>query len=569
MNGFSREPYRRGETIPGTQYKFLEVLGAGGHGFVVRAEHAFLGKRVAIKVLLPEHGEDGDLVERMLAEARLLADVEHPNIVSVIDGGMTRDEPSRPYMVMEELRGKPVSRILKSLPNGLGLAPSLEISLGVLDGLDFAHTQCGVVHRDIKPGNIFLHRSATDTTVTKVLDFGIAHFNVRQAGMTGRKFIGTPRYAAPEQIRGEAATVRTDLYAVGLLLYECLYGRNPFAQFTDVPSLVHAHLSVMPTPLRELMDGIPAALDEAVLAMLAKVPADRPASAATVAVKLRVVAEELRRATDGAKHKVQHRTEPTPMANMMVTTRASGSERDVVALAALDTNDTEPGGFIGEGDTTPGAPPFDDVVDDVARGADAFPLASTTPSARAHRGAARVVDRNAETRLADKTPPRRVSRFDTEPMSASRSGHVPTPITSTAEAMAPRMAKRAGRARTSASAPFVVGAVVSVAVAFVTTAVAVTNYRTHEEVHPIPSPPVAAQSAFTPVPSPARSTVDPPATATASAQKAVAASASASASPTDKRAQQTTATPAQSAVLLPTKPRAPAPTLAPADVGFE
>ncbi len=498
-------PYREGERIPGTQYKFVQVLGEGGHGYVVRAEHAFLGKRVAIKLLHPEHGEDSELVERMLAEARLLARIEHPNIVSVIDGGMTADRPSRPYFVMDELRGKAVSSMLKSLPQGLGLAPSIQIALGVLDGLDFAHTECGVIHRDIKPANVFLHRSATDTTVPKVLDFGIAHFSARQAGRTGRRFIGTPRYTAPEQLAGESPTARTDLYALGLVLYECVYGQGPFARFADFGALVNAHLNVAPEPLRELMDGVPPELDALVLALLAKDPAARPASAATAAVTLRAVAEDLRRAADRLTHKVQHRTEPTPMANMMVTTRAAGSERRLDAAAVA--NDTEPGGYIGPADTTPGAPPFEDVVHDTSP-SNGIPFASTQPSPVMPK-----VDRNAETRLRGPASPRRAPQNDTDRISDSF-GLAPreapsepirssaTPLTSTAGVASSRQPTDDARERSPARrAAYVVGSVAIVAAIVATTSlVAWKRSQTAPQAATRP-PPASAFAASPQVPS--------------------------------------------------------------------
>jgi serine/threonine-protein kinase len=383
------------------------VLGQGGHGFVVRAEHEFLRRRVAIKLLHPDIGDDDDLMRRMTSEARVLASMEHPNVVAVLDGGITADVPGRPYFVMEELRGKPLWQMLRTLPNGLGLAPSIQVVLGVLDGLDFAHSQFGVIHRDIKPGNIFLHRSATDTTVPKILDFGIAHFRRTNVARTGRKFLGTPRYMAPEQIRGETPTSQTDVYAVGLVLYECLSGLHPFRHADDVAELVHAHLSVDAVPLRDLLDGVPAELDRILMSCLAKDPKRRPPSAAAAATELRNVMERLNRERDALVRRVQHATEPTPMANLLVTTHAAASEPRIEA-----THDTDVGGPpAGDpSDTVPGRPPFDDVALTDPGGA---PFASTEPAAR--RVPAREVDRNALTRQSTDPALPRGPRFDTQP----------------------------------------------------------------------------------------------------------------------------------------------------------
>ena len=124
---------------------------------------------------------------------------------------------------------------------GIGVLPALRILIGVLEGLQHAH-RAGVIHRDVKPDNIFLHRTSTDVTVPKVLDFGIAHLLIGQR-FTGRHFLGTPRYAAPEQLRGESPTPCTDIYAAGLVLHELVTGKAPFGHLKEIGAILQAHLN--------------------------------------------------------------------------------------------------------------------------------------------------------------------------------------------------------------------------------------------------------------------------------------------------------------------------------------
>ena len=347
--------YVERQPIPGTPYIYLKTLGVGGHGAVFSVEHAFLKHRAVMKVLHAEHGADAELVRRSTEEGRILARMEHPNIVRAHDGGMTGEDPPRPFFVMDALQGVLLYAALKAAPSGLGFAMSTQIILGVLDGLDFAHAQHKVIHRDIKPANIFIHRTPTDTTVPKILDFGIAHFVQKRQRHTGRGFLGTPRYTAPEQIRGEKPTARTDLYAVGLVFYECLTGRDPFADIRDYPALIHAHLSVAPRRLSEVMDGVPADLDAMVACLLAKDPAARPESAASAAIALRVIKERLDQRFVHALDKPEFRTEPTPLDNTLITTVAKDEGTNPPSEPRLDANDT-----------VPGAPPFTDVIAGVA-----------------------------------------------------------------------------------------------------------------------------------------------------------------------------------------------------------
>lgn len=347
--------YQQGERIPGTSYNYVAPVGSGGHGSVIAVQHAFLKKRRCVmKLLHAEHGTDDDLVRRAIEEAQILAAIDHPNIVSVLDGGITAEARPRPFFVMEALTGMPLHTALKSAPRGLGFSTSVSIILGVLDGLDAAHTGHRVIHRDIKPSNIFLHRTPTDTTVPKVLDFGIAFVTRAAKRHTGRAMIGTPRYIAPEQVRGERATARTDLYATGLVLFEMLVGRDPYNDIQEFNALIHAHLEKPAPRLRQWLEDAPVALDEMVACMLHKDPARRPESAAAAAIALRRIKDEIDRLHLRGLDRPDFKTEPTPLDNDLISTAA----REVTAPPDAP-NDTIPNAPLAFETTTPVAKPLD------------------------------------------------------------------------------------------------------------------------------------------------------------------------------------------------------------------
>ncbi len=309
--------YRHGQPISGTQYRFIRELGAGGHGTVYAVEHTFLEAPAVMKLLHAELVDRGDLAERMTREAKTLAKLRHPNIVEVRDGGITAETPARPYFVMEALNGMPLRDLLRHVrgPRGVGVTPALRIMSGVLEGLEHAH-RAGVIHRDIKPDNIFLHRTATDVTVPKILDFGIAHILIAQR-TTGRYFLGTPRYAAPEQLRGDPPTPRTDIYAAGLLLWEMLTGEAPFAHLKEVGEILKGQLEE-PLPFVSVKcPEAPPYLANFVAQMVAKNPDERPQTAFAAAVALREIRGRLEAKEARVLNNTGFKTEPTPMENML------------------------------------------------------------------------------------------------------------------------------------------------------------------------------------------------------------------------------------------------------------
>ena len=391
--------YQPGDRIPGTSYNYVAPVGSGGHGSVIAVQHAFLKKRRCVmKLLHAEHGTDDDLVRRAIEEAQILAAIDHPNIVSVLDGGITAEARPRPFFVMEALTGMSLHTALRSAPRGLGFSTSVSIILGVLDGLDAAHTGHRVIHRDIKPSNIFLHRTPTDTTVPKVLDFGIAFVTRAAKRHTGRAMIGTPRYIAPEQVRGDRATARTDLYATGLVLYEMLVGRDPYNDVQDFNALIHAHLEKPAPRLRQYLEDAPVALDEMVACMLHKDPARRPESAAAAAIALRRIKEDIDRLHLRGLDRPDFQTEPTPLDNDLISTAA----REVTAPPDAPN------------DTVPNAPPLALAETDAATTEkDRLPFETTTPSP------AKPLDRNAMTREARNVPSARRPRSDTQKLAGT------------------------------------------------------------------------------------------------------------------------------------------------------
>src|SRR5580704_13067768 len=205
--------YPPGTQVPGTVYGVRRLIGAGGMGTVYDVEDTTIGKRFVLKTLHPQLGAREDLARRMQNEARTLARLNHPNIVEVFTAGVTADDLRLPYYVMERLNGQSL-RVVLEKKGRLDLAHAYHIAIDLLDALDHAHDK-GVVHRDVKPDNIFLHRPMAGVTVTKLLDFGIVSMLDAASGETAGRFLGTLRYAAPEQLRGEKPTPKTDVYSSG------------------------------------------------------------------------------------------------------------------------------------------------------------------------------------------------------------------------------------------------------------------------------------------------------------------------------------------------------------------
>ncbi|HSB37620.1 MAG TPA: Stk1 family PASTA domain-containing Ser/Thr kinase [Gaiellaceae bacterium] len=274
------------DTLIGTvfdgRYRILRKLGAGGMADVYLAEDQELGRRVAIKILNDRHAADDSFVERFRREAKNAAGLSHPHIVSIYDRG---EAEGTYYIAMEYLDG----RSLKELIVGRGPAPvktAIDYTRQILAAVGFAHKH-GIVHRDIKPHNVLVGPEGR----LKVTDFGIARSGASQMTEVG-SIIGTAQYLSPEQARGAPVDQTSDLYSVGVVLYEMLTGRVPFTGDTPL-EIAMKHLSEVPKPPSELRPEVPHDLDSIVLRALAKDPAERYRSAEEMDADLARVLEGL------------------------------------------------------------------------------------------------------------------------------------------------------------------------------------------------------------------------------------------------------------------------------------
>jgi eukaryotic-like serine/threonine-protein kinase len=283
-----RRRFKPGSMIPGTNYRVLRPIGSGAMGAVYEVMHGELDKVFVMKVLHHDLVEHEDPVRRLRRECRLLALLQHPNVVSVTDAGMTHD--GIPYFIMERLEGETLYARMRR-QSGWRVADVLRLVLEIVEGLVAAH-EMGIVHRDIKPSNIFL----TNTSGVKLLDFGIAKMLGTDAAVTARGVtLGTPRYMSPEQACGNVAEFRSDLYSLGILMFELIAGTHPFEQAQSPAEMLIAQASWRAPPLPLAKVGGAKDLVGLVAELLSKVPSERPATASCVRERIRSIASELTR----------------------------------------------------------------------------------------------------------------------------------------------------------------------------------------------------------------------------------------------------------------------------------
>jgi serine/threonine-protein kinase len=338
-----------GELIDG-RYELEELVGSGGMSSVYRARDTLLERNVALKIMHEHHLEDDDYVERFQREARTVAQMSHPNIVTVIDRG---EADGKPFIVFEYVEGATLDKLIDR-EGALPVEEALRIAVGAARGLAFAHRQ-GHVHRDVKPQNIMLNGSGQP----KVTDFGISraldvHKGVTQTGTV----LGTSNYIAPEQASGERATAQSDVYSLGVVLFELLTGRRPFAGDNFV-AVAMKHINEPAPSVNDYRRDVPPRVAAAVARALEKDPRNRFASMEEFAAELDACVRELRAGTADSTATVITPPAPRPSATrarrrispapLLVALLALAALAVIAAAAiALRGNDSgEPGGSSG------------------------------------------------------------------------------------------------------------------------------------------------------------------------------------------------------------------------------
>ena len=271
---------RVGQVLSG-RYELLELLGHGGMGAVYKAKHLEMDRLVAVKMLLPDVADDPEMHKRFLREAKASAKIIHPNVVQLIDFG--QGDEAETYIVMEFLDGIGLDKVIEDY-GFVQVNRAVHIFAQICDGVHKAHSK-GIVHRDLKPSNIMLVNEEGETDFVKVVDFGLAKAldpteETQKLTSTGEIF-GSPIYMSPEQCLGQQLDPRSDVYALGVLMYECLTGRVPFLGIV-VAETIARQMTEQPKPFAEILPGvdlkIPHSLEAVVMKALSKKPHERQSS---------------------------------------------------------------------------------------------------------------------------------------------------------------------------------------------------------------------------------------------------------------------------------------------------
>jgi serine/threonine protein kinase len=293
-------------------------IGEGGMGFVHAATHPVIGKRAAIKVVRAEMCRSAGMAERFVQEARAVNQIDHPAVVDIFDIGTLAD--GRPYLVMELLRGRTLGERMEQ--GRMSPLEAIDVLLQIADALAAAHAQ-GVVHRDLKPDNIYLTDGMAGAVMVKIVDWGIAKLRDEKTKTmsltTSGMIMGTPQYVSPEQARGRSLDERSDIYSLGVIAYEMFLEGPPFVA-DNVGDMVAMHLREPPPPPSDVWPDIPATLEGLLLAMLEKNAADRPTLAevtatlqdARTALALRTSRPPERRLASGSIPPPTTGSSPTP-----------------------------------------------------------------------------------------------------------------------------------------------------------------------------------------------------------------------------------------------------------------
>jgi serine/threonine-protein kinase len=308
-------------------FRIESVLGRGGMSVVYIAEQIRLGRKVALKVLTTELAWDEQFRERFVRESHIAAAIDHPNIIPIYDAG---EAEGLLYIAMRFVEGPDLKEVLKR--GNLGLGRTIFLIEQLASALDSAHRH-SLVHRDVKPGNILLEESTDHVYLT---DFGVAKQTTARGLTSTGHFLGTVEYAAPEQIEGGQVDARTDVYALGCVLYESLTGSPPFSQGTE-HAVLHAHLVDPPPSVSRVRPELPLAFDGVIATAMAKDPDERFSSCGELAGAARNAASGASRRVDGGPPPAPAETVASPPAAPSLPVAAPSPSPDTpvpVAAAA-------------------------------------------------------------------------------------------------------------------------------------------------------------------------------------------------------------------------------------------
>jgi eukaryotic-like serine/threonine-protein kinase len=334
------------------RYELEELVGTGGMSSVFRAHDRLLDRKVALKILHQQYNEDEEYVERFRREARAVAALSHPNIVTVIDRG---DHEGRQFIVFEYVEGENLKRLIERR-GPAPVATALELGMQMARGLSFAHQQ-GLVHRDVKPQNILLNGDGR----AKVTDFGIARSLDVQHGMTQTgTVLGTSDYIAPEQAQGQRVDEHTDVYSLGVVMYELLTSEVPFPGENFV-AVAMRHINEPPPPIRDKRPDVSPRVEAAIQKAMAKRPEDRFQTMAEFCRELEACLAEEQSAGTQVAHAVaapprrrRRGMSPWPLLLTLAALIAIGA---VVGYLVLHGNDPSSSGNGSKGGGSGGSPP--------------------------------------------------------------------------------------------------------------------------------------------------------------------------------------------------------------------